>query len=364
MNCDKFEKNISSYIDNELSDIRKREFELHLMKCEKCRKRYESMIDILKVIRDDEQVEIPDGYREGLRKKLIVASKQQRSVVNWKLMTSIAASLLVLLTSYELISNNNIFYQGKKSSSLKQEQSIESEEISEAEDKATVTTQENLSDKMDNNMSLMSQASEERVKKDVNVFTNDDINIAEFRSGNTFKGIQATRSIVPNRKSIKEAYININVDELDSVSEKINDYIIENNGFVESMKIENDNKSNDKLSAVKRGTIKIRIPHDKYEQTVDFIKELGIINNVQCSISDVTEQYSDVESDLVNLHNKEIRLGEILSKVNDVEDIQLIQHEINEIKEQIEYHSDALQKIENSTALSTINTIINESNNE
>ena len=365
MNCDKFDKNISLYIDNELSDIEKREFELHLMKCEKCRKNYENMINILKIVREDEQEELPEGYREGLRRKLIKTSKEQRKMINWKLMASIAASLLVLLTSYELINNNNVFNLNKSDSSLEMEQSAEMQATGDVVDKPMIMTQEDSTSEVDKNMLQMDQASNQAVENDSNDKNSDESKAVAFRAGSTnIYGIQATRSKAINRKTIKEAHIDIDTDEFDSTSDEIINYVNENNGFVESMEIENKQENISNKSLVKQKIIKIRIPQDKFEQAVCFIKGLGTIKNVQCSISDVTEKYNNVENDLDNFYNKEFRLGEILNKVENIEDIQLIEDEINKVKEQVKNHSDILQKMDDSSTLSTINTILNENTDE
>lgn len=365
MNCDKFDNDISFYIDNELSDIEKKEFELHFMKCEKCRKKYESMISVLKIVRADEQVELPEGYRETLKGKLLKASREQRKTKNWKLMASIAASLLVLFTSYELIYNNNIFNLNKSDSSLELEQGDEMYKTSDAEDKTMTMAQKKPANKDNKSTTLMDQEPEKFSAGTQASIVDNNNKAVEFKGGNAnIYGIQATRGNITNRKTVKEAHIDIDAEEFDDASKEIIDFINANNGFVESVEIENNQEDDSGEVLTKRKIMKIRVPQDKFEQTVSFIKDIGILRNVRCSISDVTEKYINVESNLANLYDREFILEEVLDKVEDAEDIQLIEDEINKVKDEVNNYSGVLHKIDDSVMLSTINTTLNESADE
>lgn len=70
MKCETIRNMISSYIDKDLNDIEKAEMEKHLTECKQCREEYETMLDIIAVCGNLEEVELPQNFRTELHQKL------------------------------------------------------------------------------------------------------------------------------------------------------------------------------------------------------------------------------------------------------------------------------------------------------
>ena len=124
MNCTRFYECISLYIDNELNDIEMESFEKHLKECENCRVEYEEMLLITNLLKDVEEVELPEDYEKNLRQKLEVVEQVKKKKINYKKITSFAAGIIVLITSITfLMENNNLRKENR------QEKIIESRSV-------------------------------------------------------------------------------------------------------------------------------------------------------------------------------------------------------------------------------------------
>ncbi|HPW41924.1 MAG TPA: zf-HC2 domain-containing protein, partial [Bacillota bacterium] len=70
MKCETIKNMMSSYIDKDLNNIEKAEFEKHLAECEECRAEYESLIDIIAACGNLEEIELPQNFRTELHQRL------------------------------------------------------------------------------------------------------------------------------------------------------------------------------------------------------------------------------------------------------------------------------------------------------
>lgn len=303
-------------------------------------------------------MELPDNYRFELRRKLKEAVKEDKKI-NWRVISSIAAGLIIMVISVSMLSGNfSILGKEKKDNlALKERGKIESSE-------------ENIAFDMNKSMEIAEEervgiksfmdSSEENTNNDLNSPPSD--NDTQFKeSTNDFSTMASRSSIGIGRKSVKEAYLSLDIDGLNSVSEKITNYANENGGFIENLKIETN--ENDSENTQKKYLIKIRIPSDKFDQTLDFLKEIGRLVDEQSVHSDITEKYFRIETNLRNLYDQENKLLEILNKADNIQDILLVEDELEKIKEGISSESLALEQFDNSISLSTINakfTIVNE----
>lgn len=357
MNCNEFIEYISSYIDGEMTEIEKKEFELHILSCHKCRQEYEDMIKIMKTIKKQEQVELPDNYRLELRRKLKEVAKEERKI-NWRTISSVAAGLIILIISISMFSDNLPFI-GQKDYLTKSAENVGSQEnvAFDMSEPATALDEKNAETSALGDKDIGDNSTE-----DAN-FTVQSVPIEEdggegISSVQGF-GIMASRSSLGStRKTVKEAYLSIDLDELDKVQEQIANYVDENGGFVEDINKELIN--NDTKAKENSHLIKIRIPSDKFDMTLDFLRQLGTLTDENLTHNDITEKYQNVESNLSCLYEQENLLLGILYKVEDSKDKSLVEDELKKIKEEINSETSTLEKYEDSVTLSTINTQLNE----
>ncbi len=368
MNCIDFVDKISLYIDDELTEIEKKEFELHILKCDNCRQEYEDMINILKNVRNQEQVELPDNYRFELRRKLKEVAKEEKKI-NWRVISSVAAGLIIMLISISMFLDNTPFSGETKSAVDREESENQQENIAFDTNKAM----EIIGDESTAGIKAKEDSSKKEIhalrsapsENKANIYNAPSENEANIDKSPNSPGIMASRSNLGNsRKSVKDAYLCIEVDQSNLVEEKIRKYVEENSGYIENLNIESNEK--DTEATQKNYLIKIRIPSDKFDQTLDFLKKLGRTLDEQSMHNDVTEEYYRIEANLKSLYDQENLLLEILNKAENTKDKLLVEEELKKVKEKINSELSALEEIDSSINLSTINTklsIADEENN-
>ncbi|MFA5524867.1 MAG: DUF4349 domain-containing protein [Tissierellales bacterium] len=355
MNCKEFVECMSLYIDEEMTEIEKKEFEIHILNCNKCRQEYEDMLKIMKMIRIQEQSELPDNYKFELRRKLKETVKEEKKI-NWKAITSVAAGLIILIMSMTMLFDKLPFmgqdqYLTKSTNDESPQRSMDFD-ISEPKE-----AMENDSVKIkaiDEDVAVVSPT------EDTN-FTmhNLEVEDEEIEEGISsiqgFGALASRSSLVSTRKTVKEAYLSIELDELDKVHEQIFNYVENKGGFIEDI-----NGELDYIDEENSHLIKIRIPSENFEMTLDFLRQLGTLADENLTHVDITEKYQNVESNLRCLYEQENLLLGILYKVEDSKDKSLVEDELNIIKEEINSESLTLEEYEDSVILSTINTQLNE----
>ncbi|EOC99853.1 DUF4349 domain-containing protein [Caldisalinibacter kiritimatiensis] len=341
MDCKVFEDNMSLYIDNELNDIDKKEFELHLMTCEKCRKSYEAMVAILKEVRNEEQVELPDGYTEKLNEKLKKINEKEKKKVNWKPLTAIAASLLVLLVSISFIFNNFIF---DKKVQYQYDSAVEEPEFDRSTSmnaKVEVQDDRNMTAKMDLDVETSSVAEDAKFTERANESVQN-------------KSFSVSRS-KPVQKIIKQAYLNIEVEDYDNKFNSIVNFVKQNEGYIENANTTYKPVKDSNKNKLKQGYLKVRIPESNFVKTIEYIKKLGEVTNEQESTRNISKQYYDKENELKNLRIQEERLREILKKAKNVDEILRVENELRRIRTEIDSHTNLLNTWDDQVNMSTIN---------
>lgn len=356
MNCVEFINNISLYIDGYMNEEEKKKFELHISECNSCRQEYEFMLNIIKEVKEQKQVELPDNYRFELRRKLKEVAKEEKreKKVNWRVLSSVAAGLVIMLISFSMLSSKLPFNKSEENILLKSTESKQEQEITafdanmvngEIEDSSPqIDTFENKTEKEDE----MTMAS---------------IPMEEDGLVKSFGSDMASRSNLGyGRKSIKEAYLSIELKKIDAAEEQITKYVEENGGYIESLN--RQSYGNDDKVETKSLIIKIRIPADKFDKSLEFLKQLGTIIEEESYYNDVTDEYLSIEANLKNLYEKEELLLDILNKTENEEDKSLIEEELKDVKKKITSEATTIEEYEESINLSTINTELNEINED
>jgi len=272
------------YIDDQLNNIEKKEFELHLLKCKDCFEEYESTINILKLIKDEPQQELPEDYRLKLRGKLEESSKKKMNIFTWKKLSSLAAAILIVFVSYGLISKNFDFNK-KVGHELVQDSmentsdfGIQSAKIDESDEGNSDLNKENIKSfgitaTVGNEDSGEAEVMEDSAE--ITGRTTDDITVAMDVP------IFTSRGSVGNRGPLKEAYIDIQVENYDESLEKIGEYVDRHGGFIENWyktEVYNHSESGQEEKAY-IGHIRIRVPEKAFYETINYLKGFGEIKS-------------------------------------------------------------------------------------
>lgn len=289
MNCAQFTQMISLYLDNELNETEIKEFEIHLNNCEKCKSEYEEMILLTNILRDCEEVELPDDYGDRFRQKLELENSKKTKNFNFKAISTIAASLVIVVTSIGLFINNS-------------------------NDKLDMASESN---KMEVMLSDENGTSEDEVALDE--LSNDSIVTKEGSASKGIKNATFTLTTMSTEKIVVNYNINGAMNSVDEVSDLLS--IIETNeGIVETKTEQSDNF-----------VISLKVPTNQVNENIDVINQYVKVDSINNENIDITKEYEKIQNELLKLNEKKLELQKKLSE----ESKESLKHEYESIKKEV-----------------------------
>ncbi len=152
----------------------------------------------------------------------------------------------------------------------------------------------------------------------------------------------------PDVYLIKNATVTVECEDAGKASETLRASLQANNAYVSNL--------NEHLDSLGRRTItlQVRVPADKFDQSMLNLESLGKVLNKQVTTEDVTEEYVDTESRTRNLKKTEERLIDHLNRAAELEDILRVENELTRVREQIERMDGRLRYLTNRVSFSTI----------
>lgn len=152
---------------------------------------------------------------------------------------------------------------------------------------------------------------------------------------------------------VRTAELSVVVAETEPALKAITAAVVGAGGYVADSK---SWRENDQL----RARVAVRIPAGQLDSTLEAIKRLAVrVERENIGSRDVTEEYSDLDAQLVNLEATEQELRQLLSEVRQktqaAEDILQVYRELTRIRGEIERIKGRMQYLDNQTALATVN---------
>lgn len=378
MNCNEVSDNLSLYIDGELSEDDKKLMDEHFKTCSDCSKELEEYKKMIKALRELPKEEPPVGYCKRLKDKLLNAkqakmpdisekseiseikvheklSKVKGSKFRWVKYAGIAAALVLVVLVYGMnrggawVPNRNIAYNSSEEARAPQEEA-KSEAL---EEKSKIIPEvRDGSDSNDNNYD------NEYFASDVGDKDNSATGYGAVNSGDS-KG--PTTLMAAEDKEIKiiktgNIYSSTNdygkfVDDITSKIESLGGFIENNNTQVYQV------YENDKLM---HGNLKIRIPKEKFDETVRYIEETSEVRSKNISEADATKEYYEKDNKVKNLEAQEQKLRELFEKAATVEEMLQIENELGRIRTEIDSLNISIEDIDDRVSMSTISLEVEE----
>jgi hypothetical protein len=155
-----------------------------------------------------------------------------------------------------------------------------------------------------------------------------------------------------NRKIIKNADVRLQVKDTNIAVNRATQIISDLGGYIISSRIwYQDYFGNNLMYA----SITIGIPVDEFEHALTRLRELSVkVLDETASGEDVTDQYVDLQSQLVNLEATRARIQEFLKDAKTVDEALRINQELANIESQIEQIKGRMNFISDRSAFSTI----------
>ncbi|MBL6446297.1 DUF4349 domain-containing protein [Fulvivirga sp. 29W222] len=150
------------------------------------------------------------------------------------------------------------------------------------------------------------------------------------------------------RKVIKTANVNMQVENLDSAKSNIDNIIKQFNAYVNT-----DNRTNNNYRLSLEMTI--RVQQDQLGALLKkIITQASFVYTNNINAQDVTEEFVDLKIRLKNKRAVEEQYREILKKAHKVEDILKVENELRMIREEIEAKEGRLNFLNSQVNMSTI----------
>lgn len=167
-------------------------------------------------------------------------------------------------------------------------------------------------------------------------------------------GIDVLAANQPDVYLIKNAAIAIESDDARAAANQLIQSLQPVGGYVSNL--------NEYVDALGKRTItlQVRVPADKFDQSISSLEALGRVLNKQVGTEDVTEEYIDTDSRARNLKKTEERLIDHLNRAAKLEDILRVENELTRVREQIERMEGRLRFLKNRVAFSTIGVTLQE----
>ncbi|MGC8779241.1 MAG: DUF4349 domain-containing protein [Anaerolineae bacterium] len=154
------------------------------------------------------------------------------------------------------------------------------------------------------------------------------------------------------RMIVRTAEVSLVVGETESVMRAVADRVTAAGGYIAGSQTWRENNQ-------MRGRMTARIPAARLDDTLAAIKQLAVrVERENIGGKDVTEEYTDLNAQLVNLEATEKELRELLTEVRQktqkAEDVLQVYQELTKVRGEIERIKGRMQYLSNQTALATL----------
>ncbi|MCX7958408.1 MAG: DUF4349 domain-containing protein [Deltaproteobacteria bacterium] len=158
-----------------------------------------------------------------------------------------------------------------------------------------------------------------------------------------------------SQQLIYNAEMEIAVKDFQKTEGEIKAIAEQHSGYIQ------DTKTYKKNDGKMHGTIKIRVPSERFKQVIKSLASLGEIKSQREWTEDVTEEYIDVSTRIENARKLEDRLLSLLNtKDAKLGDIVSVESKLMEVRTQIEQFEGKLRYLKNRINFSTITVTVYE----
>lgn len=159
-----------------------------------------------------------------------------------------------------------------------------------------------------------------------------------------------------DRKIIFNANITLRVDDVATAFSRVSAIARQQGGFVERSTYRQGDGKEDKGSA----TLTLRVPVNGYQDAVQGLRTLegAKVDSEGSKSTEVTEQYTDLQSRLKNLERTEQQYLGLLAQAKTITDILTVTDRLDSIRGQIEQVQGRINVLEHATDLATIDVTL------
>ena len=156
------------------------------------------------------------------------------------------------------------------------------------------------------------------------------------------------------RKLIRDVSMNVEARDFDGVLSQITDKVRELGGYVESSDVSGISVNSYGGSQQRYADIRARIPADRLDRFVETVESAGNVTSKQEQVTDVTLQYSDVQSRKKSMEIEQERLWALLEKAESLDAVVALEARLSEIRYELESYTSQLRLYDNQVDYSTV----------
>jgi hypothetical protein len=154
---------------------------------------------------------------------------------------------------------------------------------------------------------------------------------------------------IPDKKVIKNGNLTLQVKNADDASAKVAQIAKDNGGEVFSSNFYESPKN------IKSGSITVKVPVADFEKTFSELKKIAtLVVQESTSGQDVTEEYTDLQSQLKNKQAEEQQFVQILGQAQKIQDILDVTRELSRVRGEIEQMQGRIKFLNSQTDMASI----------
>ncbi len=162
------------------------------------------------------------------------------------------------------------------------------------------------------------------------------------------------------RKLIRTVDLSLESREFDTALEQLNQMVSDLGGYIEYSDISGRSLNYGGDYYRRSANLTARIPAEKLTQATDTIEQLCNVTSRSESVTDISDNYYDVEGRLKTLRVEEERLLALLGQASQLEDMLTIESHLSEVRYQIESLTGQLNRYDSRVNYSTVNMYLQE----
>lgn len=168
-------------------------------------------------------------------------------------------------------------------------------------------------------------------------------------TGNGFEVDEEVEDLQSGRMVVYTAYIGLKVDDVDVSLDEVKLISIVHGGYISEVNTRDD-----------RGSVTLRVPQSRFHDAIADLEEIGEVTTRDLMGEDVSEEYVDLEAQLISLQHQEARLFEIMEMGTTVESVLKVERELERVRGRIESIKGRIKFLDNRVDLSTITISLRE----
>lgn len=169
------------------------------------------------------------------------------------------------------------------------------------------------------------------------------------------EAVSTDADIPSDKKIIKNGNLSLKVESTEDAADKVSQISKSQGGEVFSTNF------SERIKGQKRGSVTIKVPVDKFEETVESLKKIAtqVISEFTTG-QDVTEQYADLQAQLKNKKAEEQSFVKILDRAGKIDDVLAVTKQISRVRGEIERLEGRIKYMDSQADMSTITVSISE----